>query len=75
MNLVYGLAPYEFSVAQVAMIECPPWVWEVVGSNPVGGSDFFSLSHARDMLIISFSQNLFYLYISKMWSSQRLCYN
>ena len=55
MNLVYGLTLHEFSVAQV-WIERLPGVWEVVGSHPVGDSDFFSLSHARDMLIISFSQ-------------------
>ena len=54
MSLVYGLALHEFSVAQ--WIERPPGVWEVIGFNPVGDSDFFSLSHARDMLIISSSQ-------------------
>ena len=31
-------------------------VRKVIGSNPVGGSDFFSLSHAREMMnIASFS--------------------
>ena len=50
MDLVYGLALYEFSVAQ--WIERPPGVWEVIGSIPVGDSNF-SLFHARDMLIIS----------------------
>ena len=39
MNLVYGLALHEFSVAQ--WIECSPAVCEVIGSNPVGDSDFF----------------------------------
>ena len=29
-------------------------VWEVIGSNPFGDTDFF-LSHTRDMLIILFS--------------------
>ena len=53
-NLVCGLALHEFSVAQVN--RAPTGVWEIIGSNPVGDSDFFSLSHARDMLIISFSQ-------------------
>ena len=38
-NLVYGLALNEFSIAQ--WIERPPGVWEVIGSNPVGDSDFF----------------------------------
>ena len=54
MNLVYGLALNELSVAQ--SIEHPPGVWEVIGLNPVGDSDFFSLSHAHDMMIISSSQ-------------------
>ena len=44
MNLVYGLALHEFSVAQ--WIGCPPEVWEVIGLNPVRDSDFF-LFHAR----------------------------
>ena len=39
MNLVYGLALHEFSIAQ--RIEHPPGVWEVIGSNPVGDSEFF----------------------------------
>ena len=39
MNLVYGLAFHEFSVAQC--IECLPGVWEVIGSLSVGDSDFF----------------------------------
>ena len=41
MNLVHGLARalHEFSIAQ--WIERPPGVWEVIGSNPVGDSDFF----------------------------------
>ena len=55
MNLVYGLALHEFSVAQ--WIERPHGVWEVIGSNPVRNSGFFSLSHARDMLIISSSRS------------------
>ena len=54
MNLVYVLALHEFSVAQ--WIERPTGVWEVIGLNPVGDSDFFSLSHTRDMLIILSSQ-------------------
>ena len=32
-----------------------PLAWKVIGSNPVGDSDF-SLCHARDILIISPSQ-------------------
>ena len=36
------------------MIERTPGGWEVIGSNPVGDSEFF-ISHTRDMLIISFS--------------------
>ena len=39
MNLVYGLALHEFSVAQ--WIECLPGVCEVIGSNPVRDLDFF----------------------------------
>ena len=39
MNLVYGLALLEFSIAQ--WIERSPGVWEVISSNPVGDSDFF----------------------------------
>ena len=41
MNLLYGLAVHEFAVTQRA--ERPPDVWEVIGSNPVGDSDFFFL--------------------------------
>ena len=55
MNLVYGLTLHEFSVAQ--WIEHPPGVWEVIGFNPFGDSNFFSLSHACDTLIISSSQS------------------
>ena len=54
MNLVYVLALHEFSVTQ--WIQRPPGVWEVIGLNPVGDSDFFSLFHAHDMLIILSSQ-------------------
>ena len=50
VNLVYGLPLHEFSVDQ--WIERPPGVWEVIGSNPDGDSDF-SLSHSHGMLIIS----------------------
>ena len=39
MNLVYGLALHEFSVAQ--WIGCPPEGWEVIGLNPFRDSDFF----------------------------------
>ena len=42
MNLVCGLALHEFSVALVDRE--PAWclgVWEVIGSKPVGDSDFF----------------------------------
>ena len=39
MNLVYGLALHEFSIVQ--WIECSPGVWEVIGPNSVGDSDFF----------------------------------
>ena len=40
MNLVYGLALHEFSVAQ--WIGCPPEVWEVIGLNQaVRDLDFF----------------------------------
>ena len=38
---VYGLALHEFPIAQVD--RAPPGVWEVIGSNPVGDSDFFSV--------------------------------
>ena len=37
MNLVYGFALHESSVA----LERPPGFKEVIGSNPVGDSDFF----------------------------------
>ena len=56
MNLVYGLALHEFSVAQ--RTERLPGVWEDIGSDPLGDSFFFSLPHVRDMLIISFSHKL-----------------
>ena len=36
MNLVYGLALHEFSAG----------VWEGIGSNPVGDSDFFFITHS-----------------------------
>ena len=39
MNLVYGLALHEFSVAQVD--RAPSSVWQVTSSIPVGDSDFF----------------------------------
>ena len=39
MNLVYGLALHEFSVA--LWIEHLPGVREVISWNPVGDSDFF----------------------------------
>ena len=39
MNLVYGLALHELSVAQ--WIECPPGVSEVIGSNPIEDLEFF----------------------------------
>ena len=61
MNLhvvqVYGLALHEFPIAQVDRV--PARCLEVIGSNPVGDSDFFS-APAHDMLIISFSQKLFH---------------
>ena len=54
MDLVYGLALYEFSVAQ--WIERPPGVWEVIGSNPVGVSDFFFVQRSwhADYFIFTF---------------------
>ena len=58
MNLVNGLALHEFSVAQVdrALARC-------LGGHSFefcpGLRLFFSLSHPRDMLIISFSHWLF----------------
>ena len=42
MNLVYGLALREFSVAQVDRAPPHPGVWAFIGSNPVGDSDFFT---------------------------------
>ena len=50
-------------------IERPPGFWKVIGSNPVGDSDFFSLFHARDMLIITSSQKVFCL------KNIRICVN
>ena len=55
MNLVY-IWPHSPGVLHSSVVERPPSVWEVIGLNPVGGSDFFSLSHTRDMLIILSSQ-------------------
>ena len=54
MDLVYGLALYEFSVAQ--WIERPLGVWEVIGSNPVGDSNFFFVSRSwhADYFIFTF---------------------
>ena len=57
MNLVYGLALHEFSVSQ--RIERPPGVLVRI----LSGSQIFPLSHARDMLIISFSH-----WISVLWA-------
>ena len=59
MNLVYGLTLRKVSVAQVdrAPARClggHRFESGAPGSNSVGNSDFFSLSHARDMLINSF---------------------
>ena len=56
MNLVYGLALPEFSVAQ--WIERQSGVWEVIG-RILSGIQIFSLSHARDMLMIDSSAHLF----------------
>ena len=42
----------EFIMSSDTWIECPPGVREVMGSIPVGDSDF-SLSHARVMLYTS----------------------
>ena len=55
MNLVYGLALHEFSVAQVnrAPTRC---LGDHRFESCRGVRFFFSLSHARDVLIISFSQ-------------------
>ena len=44
-----GLARHQSLVAQ--WFEHPTGVWKVIRWNPVGYSDFFSLSHARDMMI------------------------
>ena len=49
--MVNGLDHLEFSVV-AQWIECPPSVWEIMGSIPIRDSDF-SLSHPRDMLNIS----------------------
>ena len=38
-NPVNGLAPFRVLVAQ--LVEHPPGVWKVMGSNPIGDSDFF----------------------------------
>ena len=65
MNLLYDLAVHEFSVAQ--KIERPPGVWEDIGSNPIGDSDFFSLPHARDKLIISFLHKLEVVVTEILW--------
>ena len=64
MTLEYDFALHEFSVAQ--RIQCPPGVWENIGSNPIGDSDF-SLPHARDMLIISFSHKLEVVVTEILW--------
>ena len=53
MNLVYGLALHEFSVAQ--WIECPPIVWEVIGLNPVRDLDFFCVPCSFHLHICSLS--------------------
>ena len=50
---IYGLALHEFSIAQ--WIERLPGVWEVIGLNPVGDSDFFLCP----MLVIISSSYLF----------------
>ena len=53
MNLVYGLAPHEFSVAQVDRAPAP-----CLGGHrfeSCRGLRFFLMSHACDMLINSFS--------------------
>ena len=51
MNLVCGPARHEPFVAQ--WLEHPPGVLKVIGSIPIGDSDFFFV-HAREMLIKSF---------------------
>ena len=38
-NPVNGLAPFRVLVAQ--LVEHPPSDWKVMGSNPIGDSDFF----------------------------------
>ena len=38
-NPVNGLAPFRVLVAQ--LVEHPPDVWKVMGSNPIGDSGFF----------------------------------
>ena len=38
-NPVHGLAPFRALVAQ--LVEHPPGVRKVMGSNPIGDSDFF----------------------------------
>ena len=38
-NPVHGLAPFRVLVAQ--LVEHPPGVRKVMGSNPIGDSDFF----------------------------------
>ena len=54
MNLVYGLALHEFSVAQVKQSACLVFGRSLV---PIlSKTQIFSLSHARDKLIISFLQ-------------------
>ena len=57
MNLVYGLSFHEFSVAQVDSA-----LANFLGGHKVrilSGTQIFSLSHVRDMLINSRSQFLF----------------
>ena len=60
MNLVYGTARLESFVAQ--WLERPTGVRKVIGSIPVGDSDFPSLSRARDMLITSFLMSIQFCY-------------
>ena len=52
MNLVYGLALHEFSVTQ--RIECPPGVWEVIGSNPVLSCWLFHFQKKAQVKTINF---------------------
>ena len=54
------MASFSMSSSKLKWIERRSGVWEVICSNPVGDSGF-SLSHAPDMLIISFSQRGFML--------------